>query len=435
MVPSHDNSRVAFNGSFVPPDLQDDPLSWQSGVWQTDNSTGKTTLLLAGNIKTAPAWSPDGSHVIIGDGQGYTTNYDLKIVDVKTGKIWDLGINGDGASFSPDGTRITYCGGDFHTSGAGSWDRGVPTSGSVFTLTLKPGSSPIQLSSPKDQTISPIWSPDGTRIAYISSGRRVCVAAADGTSNAVVYDSGEQPISSISWDSTGKSIYVNAGPYGMMTAYSAPATGQGKPLLLPVSADRSSLTKDANQQTIDAQSKLVAGITMYAFGQIRLFEANITSARKAWQLSATDFLQASAAEPMSALTTLDVSHYSDKVTALTSESDDQLLQDSCKQRMEFLAVVVAGAVRGKKMPSNLTAALSLASSESGSINWLNSSDQAHRALLANCPGTSTSRPEAYIYLVHPDRSLPQIGEVFLKCPLHPEDKETWSKMDQWMVSH
>jgi Tol biopolymer transport system component len=125
-----------------------------------------------------PAWSPRGDQIAFsGAATGNPRVDNITLMTPSGRNVRDLGIPGEGATWSPDGSRIAY---GSHR-GDGNW--------AVWTIGAD-GSNPRQLTFPR---LTPpagmngdspgAWSPDGTRIAYSSvvrGDRELYVMNADG---------------------------------------------------------------------------------------------------------------------------------------------------------------------------------------------------------------------------------------------------------------
>lgn len=173
------------------------------GVFVLDTADGKLRKLTGDLVKSYPAWSPDSRKIAYGIG-GYQKDYKLMVVDVESGEVEDLGINGIGAGWSPDGEWIAYSG---DIVKGGSWYSGVPMDGSIVKTNLKTMETAVltdkavniyteePMSWELSGTFSPVWSPDGKRIAY----RRVRETYKD---NSV--DSNEDQLWVMNADGSGK---------------------------------------------------------------------------------------------------------------------------------------------------------------------------------------------------------------------------------------
>jgi hypothetical protein len=154
-------------------------------------------------------WSPDGSSILYAanTSQGYVNIFRANaagtVVDTLTrGTWWDAG-----ADWSPDGTRITFV-------------SGRTTPASVWVMDAN-GANPVQLTA--NVTANPYapvaWSPDGTRIAFVAC--QTCtyyglwVVNVDGTGlTEVVPESAAQSPGQPEWTPGADSIYYEAASPG-----------------------------------------------------------------------------------------------------------------------------------------------------------------------------------------------------------------------------
>ena len=128
-----------------------------------------------------PCWSPDGTRL------AFSSMGSVWTVELATGELTHIYTPPDGAwgrtfGWSPDGSRM-------------SMDVGVPNSGEsdVWIVPLS-GGVPLRLTDFPGREGNPVWSPDGTRIAFMAghSGNRDIwiIPAEGGAATQVTFDPG-----------------------------------------------------------------------------------------------------------------------------------------------------------------------------------------------------------------------------------------------------
>lgn len=159
---SPDRRKLAFTGL-----RKSDPNAAsgapQSGLYVLDMETLRISLLLPGDLKTAPHWSPDSRWVAVSAANGYSDRQSLVLVDTVSAKVVETGINGANAHFTPDGKQIVCCSG---FKAGGSFMDGVPVWGNLFIFTLPDGKPRPLTQLPGGGAIEPSFSPDGAYLAY-----------------------------------------------------------------------------------------------------------------------------------------------------------------------------------------------------------------------------------------------------------------------------
>ncbi len=205
---SPDGSRIAFARAAYRDTLLDcptGPCPYDSHIYVMNSDGSEVTQLSVGSdvFDGDPAWSPDGRSIVFTRWPG-EQNADLYILTQGENGSWtqsqltSLPGSEIEAAFSPDGSTLLYSG-EHDTDATWSdddphkWDLfALDVDGEVTRLTRDAGAG------------TPVWSPDGSRIAY--AGRKgVFTMRADG--------------SSITRLTKGADYYVDWSPDGQRVAF------------------------------------------------------------------------------------------------------------------------------------------------------------------------------------------------------------------------
>jgi Tol biopolymer transport system component len=437
---SPDGRLLAFSGRHYP-----DPKSHEhveGGIWIYNLTNGVIKKVLNGWLTAPFSWSPGSKLLAASTGEGYGTNYPLVIVDVTTGAVHDLHaqMQGAGASFSPDGTKLAYYGG-FQKSG--SWFRGVPASGSIFVLDLKAGGKPRRLSPIGEGSLNLRWSPDGKRVLYLTvhselvgndhgDSFKLLVANADGSGSKEIYNS-EGIVRAAEWAPSGKTVYLvtlslDSGGHAPRAnrIFTVSADGSRRVTDLGGNEKDSILPRAQQADTEAASSDLREAVYQYEVGQIRSYEGRPKEAKAGFRSAADIFASLVYKHPLSGFATRDLAAYADNAQALASQSDEALLRETCKQRvthyLSWALLLYMG--RERRAPPDLATLeqWALKTPWGLRIEWIAYSDRDWVKMFFRCPDGGD-----YIFHPTPNRAYPKVGDVLVTCPNHPESRLVWTE--------
>ena len=421
---SPDGTRLAFTGSYQPdPDGRE---SREGGLWVFDMTTGEMKKLLDGYIKTPLSWAPDGRHIVADTAEGYVVHHPLVVVDADTGEVRDLGVDGAGGIFSPDGRKIAYVG-EFQAGG--SWSMGVPVSGRIMVYDLDAGRA-VPISPSGEGALQPCWSPDGRWIAYRvtlsderdpETGRRkqtqaLLVAAADGSTTRTALES-DEPLVGYAWMPSGDAFYLVTGDGLRIIA----ADGSGTLADLGGNAQDSVLSAERASQTEAALDAVREAVFQYAVGNVRRFEGRPAEATAAFQAAADTFAGISWQYPLAQFSHSQLLLYSDTAAREADRPRDEILSQGCDERIRYYLETLLTQYVGHKgeFPPDL-AALEVHSLESSwTINWISNKDTEWVKMMFGCPvcGPFTYSAPA---------GEPDFGDALVSCRCHPDHKLVWT---------
>jgi Tol biopolymer transport system component len=105
---------------------------------------------------TSFTWLPDGRHIVLGVGTLSTPGSHLWMADLEQDRVWSLTRSADSESYpsaSPDGERVVF------TRGETDYD--------LIEVPVAGGPPRTVLATERKET-DPVWSPDGTGLAYVT---------------------------------------------------------------------------------------------------------------------------------------------------------------------------------------------------------------------------------------------------------------------------
>jgi len=220
-------------------------------IWLLDRAGGEAVRLteLKGGVSEYE-WSPDGRRIAVvshdadpddgkadslrtrnpkpividryafkRDGDGYLDRRrdHVWIVDVGTRKAVQL-TTGDfddrSPRWSPDGLRLAF------VSERMGGDPDRFNNGDVFVVDAVPGATPVKLTMWTGPDAGPVWSPDGSQIAYLQGSEpqlsaytqnTIAIVPSRGGSTRLVAASLDRDVNQLAWSSDGKSLRVLLG--------------------------------------------------------------------------------------------------------------------------------------------------------------------------------------------------------------------------------
>ncbi len=179
------------------------------------NPDGTAATLLHGGV--FPAFSPDGSRIVFADAPiTRTGGLTIWIADADGSNAHQIGTSFSPRSFSwsPDGTRIAFVSGDYQA-------------GFSVVVLKADGSSATTVSADASADTPPSWSPDGTELAFTTTNEAdIAVGKADGSGRRLLIQDATRDTSP-SWSPDGSQIAFFREAFGRFVLYAIGANGSG----------------------------------------------------------------------------------------------------------------------------------------------------------------------------------------------------------------
>jgi hypothetical protein len=392
----------------------------ESGVWVYDMRTGEVRQLVRGSPKTIVGWAPDSRRLAASASRGHGGT--LVIVDTDTGGVTDLQVQALGGVFSPDGTKLAYIKSEPSGHGGARY--------SLFVLDLEGDGEPVRISPEGEGAREPRWSPDGTRVAYLRASTAVIVAQADGSEVKGVYMT-TPAITWLAWTETGDAVYVAKSAFRAFRAKDdgvrlVAADGSGVKADLGGNVNDSILPPAQREQTEAALRYVQEAVFQYGVGNVKCFEGRPDVARTAFQTAADIFAALPWTYPLADLSLDDVRRYADQARTMAERPASIMLAESCRERLRSsipdLLLVTAGKMGG--FPSDLGQVERWTHRiyrGEGLIGWI-PGDSPWINMIFRCPTGAR-----YVYRPPAGGGDPRVGDVLITCPIHPANRLVWDE--------
>nr|NQU89008.1 PD40 domain-containing protein [Bacteroidota bacterium] len=178
--------------------------TWSIHVFDTDG-TNLLRLTTASNVwDNDPAWSPNGERICftrIYPNQNYREEIWM-MENLGSNQHW-IGIEGASAKWSPDGTRLIY-----FSDKSGNYE--------LYSCNID-GSDKQQLTNTSIGELTPVWSPDGSKIAFtrVDEDMRhdICIMDSNGQNMQCLTSESEYGGGAPKWSPDGLMIAFHSGPF------------------------------------------------------------------------------------------------------------------------------------------------------------------------------------------------------------------------------
>jgi Tol biopolymer transport system component len=209
-------------------------------IWVIDLTTKKATELVKGEYNASdPQWSPDGRLI------AFVTNPTPKADDGSLSDIWVIDVTGatraEAVALQKKLTDLAEMLASLETRYGPNYFRIMEIQGQIVSVQRESAqkSGLRKLTENDGPDASPRWSPDGTRIAYLSRDLktaevgqlRLTVIALEGGAPRLLAPGFEYQPGAPKWSADGQTLYFNSGVRTTSQMFSVPASG-GYPIQL-----------------------------------------------------------------------------------------------------------------------------------------------------------------------------------------------------------
>ena len=203
-------------------------------IWVIDVTTKKATELVKGEYNASdPQWSPEGRLI------AFVTNPTPKADDGSLSDIWVIDVTGaasvEALALQKKLTDLAETLASLETRYGPNYSRIMEIQGQIVSVQRESAqkSGLRKLTENDGPDASPRWSPDGTRIAYLSRDLktaevgqlRLTVIALEGGAPRLLAPSFEYQPGAPKWSADGQTLYFNAGVRTTSQLFSVPASG------------------------------------------------------------------------------------------------------------------------------------------------------------------------------------------------------------------